>query len=80
MNNNNNGGEAYFKHTHSQKTQFLADKIIEIGPHQYDQLIKQAMQTLEEGSFARHIFAFGVAELYIRVREKMEVIAELEDG
>ena len=76
-----NSGEAQFKHAHSQKTQLLIDKIIKIGPCQYNQLINQEMQTLEEGSFAKHIFAFGVSELYIRVTEKIKTVAELEgDG
>ena len=35
-------------------------------------------ETSLEGLLTRDIFAFGAAELYIRVREKVEIVAELE--
>ena len=76
--------EARFKHLHAQSTQSLIDKIITIGPHQYNQLVCQVKQMFidvetVESSFLEDIFAYGAAELYMRVKEKMKIVAELED-
>lgn len=72
---------AKFKHIHSQVTQELIDAIIEMGPDQYTNRVNQILHNLKmlKGGFIRDIFAFGAAELYFKAREKLEVVAELED-
>ena len=78
---------ASFKHVHSQTTQELIDIITTMGPTRYTHLVNTIMEafaldglaeTSLEGLLTRDIFAFGAAELYMRVREKVEIVAELE--
>lgn len=73
-----------FKHRHSQSTQLLVDAIISIGPEKYIdrtlQVIRQFDIESPGGLFARDIFRFGAAELYEKAKEKLEIVAELEDG